>query len=238
MHSAVQLAGFHYIACLKAVPTSADHSLAFGNSTYSFLSIATADSGVLRAEFQRWATSAVLRDLVEHFSVFLLAVYSDALAANPDTKFVPTPAQFERLGVEAQLAALAANFPVDNAWTSRLIAYNKARNCLAHRVGVVGLQDVTENDELVVRWLTAKVALHEGSIEKQIEARGPMAHLIQGEHVGGKAATIEVLDRERRFKIGSPISFMPDELLGICQTLHAAAAAYDTLVTSSPSSRK
>src|SRR4051794_39020192 len=87
MHSAVQLAGFHYIACLKASPTNADHKLTFGKSTFDFMSIASADSQQLHVEFQGWAASSVLRDLVEHFSIFLMEVYRDTVTVNTQASY-------------------------------------------------------------------------------------------------------------------------------------------------------
>lgn len=227
MQRAVQLAGFHYIACLKARPSNADHKLTFGKSTYDFMAIAAADSQELHSEFQGWAATSVLRDLVENFSIFLMEVYRDAVASAPSKSYTETPDRFERMGVEDQLATLSANFSIDTAWTSRLTGYNRARNCLAHRAGIVAAKDATDGDELVVRWLTGKVTLTGAPAVQEIEAQGPMSHLIRGQHVEGGGATMEVLDRERRFKIGTSLHLMPDELLEICQTIHIAAAAFD-----------
>jgi hypothetical protein len=36
MQSAIQLAGFHYIVCLKALPTNADHRLTIEKMEYVF----------------------------------------------------------------------------------------------------------------------------------------------------------------------------------------------------------
>jgi hypothetical protein len=55
IHSAIQLAAFRYIACLKATPSNADYKLAIGASEVHFGKIRTADSMVLHGEFQRWA---------------------------------------------------------------------------------------------------------------------------------------------------------------------------------------
>ena len=67
MQSAIQLSAFHYIVCLKALPTNADSTLAFEDTEFHFDSIRTADSNALHWEFQRWAASAVLRDIIENF---------------------------------------------------------------------------------------------------------------------------------------------------------------------------
>lgn len=237
-HSAVQLAGFHYIASLKARPTKADHEITLGKSTYVFMSIAEQEDRYLHWEFQNWAATSVLRDLLEHFSVFLMEVYNDAVQANPTHLFTRTVDQFERLGIEAQLSALMDNFSVSPDWVSRLVGFNRARNCLAHRGGLVSAKDFTNGSELVVRWLTSSATVNDDPITPTVEAQGPMSHLIQGKHISGeKAATISVLDRERRFKEGERLALLPDELLEICQTFHVAAAALNAIVDARPLSK-
>lgn len=234
-HTAVQLAGFHYIACLKARPTKADHELTFGKSTYVFMSIASQEDRYLHWEFQNWAATSVLRDLLEHFSVFLMEVYKDAATANPNHPFTRTVDQFERVGIEAQLATLIDSFSISSDWVSRLTGFNRARNCLAHRNGLVGAKDLTNDVELVVRWLTSSAVVNDGPITPLVEAQGPMSHLIRGQHISGeKAVTISVLDRERRFKEGEQLRLLPDELLEICQTFHLAAVALNAVVDARP----
>ena len=238
-HTAVQLAGFHYIACLKARPTKADHELTSGKSTYVFMSIAEQEDRYLHWEFQNWAATSVLRDLLEHFSVFLMEVYQDAVVANPTHPFTKTVDQFERLGIEAQLATLIGSFSISSDWVSRLTGFNRARNCLAHRGGVVGAKDLTDGSELVVRWLASSAMVNEGPITPTVEAQGPMSHLIRGQHISGeKAATISVMDRERRFKVGDRLQLLPDELLEICQTFHLASVALNSVVDASPLSQQ
>ena len=226
MKSAIQLAGFHYIVCLKAVPTNADHQFTIEKMEYSFDAIRRTDSRTLRVEFHRWAAMVVLRDLIESFSVFLMEVYRDTMQANPAAAYSATPAQFERMGIEDQLGVLSNDFAIDAAWTSRLIGYNKARNCLAHRKGIVGPRDATDGNELVVRWLVSKIELTNGSVTPFVEAVGPMNSLIRGQHIHGKSARLEVHDKEKRIAVGSYLSFLPVDILQICQTFHLAAAAF------------
>lgn len=238
-HTAVQLAGFHYIACLKAQPTKADHELTFGKSTYVFMSIAGQDDQYLHWEFQNWAATSVLRDLLEHFSVFLMEVYRDAVAANASHPFSRTVDDFERAGIETQLAMMSDNFSISPDWVSRLTGFNRARNSLAHRGGVVGAKDLTHGGELVLRWLTSSAVVNDGPITPTVEAQGPMSHLIRGQHISGeKAATMSVLDRERRFKVGEHLRLLPDELLEISQTFHIAAAALNAVVEAPPLSKQ
>ncbi len=229
MYSAIQLAAFHYIVCLKAVPTNADHKLVFDKKEYCFENIRTAKNHELHINFQSWAAVSVLRDLIENFSIFLMEVYSVALESNPTESFSCTLPQFERRGIEDQLIVLEKDFAVSPAWIERLTGYNRARNCLAHRAGIVGTKDTTDGSNLVVRWLVAEANLQEGVITAVQNVEGPMASLIQAQHLEGARARISILDRERRVAVGKTLYFNPDEIFEICQTFQMAAAAFGEL---------
>jgi hypothetical protein len=226
MQSAIQLAGFHYIVCLKTVPTNADHEIFTEKIAYSFDNIRKTDNRTLHIEFQRWAAMVVLRDLIESFSVFLMEVYRDNMQAKPTAAYSATLAQFERMGIEDQLGILANDFAIDAAWTSRLIAYNKARNCLAHRQGIVGPRDVTDGSELVIRWLVSKIELTDGPVTPFIEAVGPMSPLIRAQHIHGEPIYLEVHDKEKRVAIGAYLNFLPTDILEIIWTFQMAAAVF------------
>lgn len=225
MQSAVQQAGFHYIVCLKARPTNADYHLMIEKTDYHFDAVRRTNSGTLHAEFQHWAAKAVLRDLMESFSIFLLEVYRHAVQACPGRAHSTTLAKFERMGIEDQLDILAKDFAIDDAWISRLVGYNRVRNCLAHRQGVVGQQDTNDGDDLVIRWLVPTVESRSGPPAASIDA-GHMSSLISAHHVQGGAAHIEVRDKEKRFAIGSRLNLLPTDILEICSTFQLVAAGF------------
>lgn len=229
MQSAIQLAGFHYIVCLKALPTNADHRLTIEKMEYVFDAIRRTDSRALHSEFQRWAAMVVLRDLIESFSVFLVEVYANAIQENPGAAYSVTVDQFERRGIEDQLGILLNNFAIGEAWVTRLVGYNRARNCLAHRQGIVGPRDATNGRELVVRWLVSKTELTDGPVTSFVEAAGPMNSLIRAQHIHGGAVLLEVQDKEKRISVGSILHFLPTDILEICQTFQMAAAALSAL---------
>ncbi|PYE30178.1 hypothetical protein C8J35_12318 [Rhizobium sp. PP-F2F-G38] len=230
MQSAIQLAAFHYIVCLKATPSNKDHTLATKDMEYYFENIRTADSRILHFEFQRWATGAVLRDLVEHFSIFLSDTYHTAVSNSLNRTFVVSPKQFQRRGIEGQLAILAAEFTVAPEWVSRLSGFNRARNCLAHRAGIVGGPDTTDGQEMVVRWLMPKTTITDDPPDQRIDVSGPMGTLVQAQHIDGDFATkVELQDREKRVRIGDDLHFNPDEIFEICQTFQLAAAAFSEM---------
>lgn len=229
MQSVIQLAGFHYIVCLKALPTNLDYKLKIGKMEYVFDAIRSADSRALHAEFQQWATLAVLRDLIESFSSFLMEVYADAMRVNPNAVYSASVDQFERKGIEDQLDILLSDFCIDRAWVTRLTGYNRARNCLAHRQGIVGARDATDGSELVVRWLASSVWPINDPVVSSIEAAGPMSSLIFAQHIHGGAVRLEIQDKEKRTGVGSKLQFLPADILEICQTFQTAAVAFGHL---------
>ncbi|MEJ1119774.1 hypothetical protein V9K92_14975 [Phyllobacterium sp. CCNWLW109] len=222
---AIQLAGFHYIASLKSHPTRADHEITYIDKTYSFEAIKSSNDQQLQVDFQSWAVASVVRDLIESFSIFLWDVYSHAVANNPDGVFSSTPTKFEQRGIEDQLKILTVDFGIDSAWTSILNGYNKARNCLAHRSGIVAAKDATDGNELVIRWLVLSIQTHDGATTQTIPSQGLMENLIQGSHISGIGSHLFINDREKRVAIGNELQFFPDEFFGICQTFQLATAA-------------
>ncbi|UIJ73220.1 hypothetical protein [Aurantimonas sp. HBX-1] len=234
MHTAIQLAAFHYIACLKATPSNADYTVTIGNLEFRFDNIRTAETRILHWEFQRWAASAVLRDLIEYFSIFLTEIYGDAVANASDRTFATTPSQFERKGIEDQLSILAREFSIAPEWVTRLTGHNRARNCLAHRAGVVGLPDATHGPDLVISWLAVKTTLAEGVPAPFLDVGGAMSGLVRAQRSHEEStATVELLHREKRVGVGSVLHFLPDEVLEICQTLQLASAAIGGIVSAS-----
>lgn len=221
MQSAVQLAAFHYIACMKARPSNDDHQVTIGSSNYAFNNIAATPSNILHLDFQQWAVRVVLRDLIENFSLYLIELYRASVLAGTRGSAPISADQFERRGLEDQLTAFAAHFGVDEAWIARLVGFNRARNCLAHRQGLVSERDITEGRSLVVRWLAASASLMPAKADMSA-----MDNLIQGRQISGQPAFLSIRDKEKCFEVGSFLHLAPDDFLEICQTFHLAAAAF------------
>ena len=159
-----------------------------------------------------------------------MEIFRDAAADAPGRKFSKTLSDFERMGIEGQLSILQREFPISVEWVTRLTGYNRARNCLAHRAGVVGSLDTTDSNELVIRWLVAKLAVTEGIPNDSVDVKGPMNNLVLRQLISGDLAmSVALLDREKRVSAGSSLHFLPSEVLEICQTFQLASAAFSTI---------
>lgn len=230
MQSDIQLAAFRYIACLKATPTNKDFQIEFEDTIFSFDSIRGIETPRLHADFQRWASISTLRDLVENFSIFLALTFREVVSENSGFAYSCTIEAFERRGIEDQLKTLAFDFGVEDAWVSRLVGFNRARNCLAHRDGIVGLRDLTNGKELCVRWLTSKTFISSNNPSQTVQVDGPMGHLLAAQHLsGGKIANFGFFDKERLVALGRPLRFEPRDIMEICQTFQLAAAAFSCI---------
>jgi len=140
--------------------------------------------------------------------------------------------KFERLGISDQLKVLEAQFAVFPEWRERLEGYNHLRNCLSHRGGIVGDQDLADGKSLIVKWISASV-----SFEQDEVPTSAMATVIQFELQSGSAKAKPALhDKVKKFPQGHMVVVEPRELLEILQTMHIAAAAFAGLRLVTPTS--
>ena len=111
-------------------------------------------------EFEVWVIANGLRELVEGYSTFLRNAHSAAfIVSSPGGKVSygdhqSASAAFERRNVAEQSTELCQMLGIENAYEKMFESFRRARNCLAHRNGVVGPVDVgsVEGDSLEIRW--------------------------------------------------------------------------------------
>lgn len=225
----VQLAAFHYIVCMKTKPSSQDHEITYANKAYAFEGIQKADNDELHWEFQQWTTHVVIRDILEHFSIFLLNFYL-AAKENRGEKLTEREIQrFEFLGIEDQLKTIYEEFEVDKRWIDRVVAFNRVRNCLSHRNGVVSDRDITKNGRLIIHWLEMENVPEENNPDGIYEAKGEMQGLIKIAKKGQLNIGAEIVYKQKHFVIGEKISFLPNEYFQILIALQATASLFSNL---------
>jgi hypothetical protein len=226
MNSAIQMAAYHYITSVKAKAGNENCELTVESNNYSFENIRRHDNKTLIWEYQCWVARCVLRDLVESFSIFMVDVYRTALA-NSSGGMSTSIVEFEKMGVERQSQVFKNDFNIDNRWLVMFDGFNRARNCLAHRQGVVSSKDASENGALVMTWLKINWLVAERAPTEFVEASGPYRGLIQGrQETGSFAVDIQVESVEKRVAIGTILVFGPDEILQICMTFQTLASVF------------
>jgi hypothetical protein len=226
MKSAIQLAGYHYITCLKAMAGNENCELEIKGTNYCFENIRTHDWSTLAWEFQSWAARSVLRDLVESFSIFMTEVFQ-SIESKSSKQLTVNSVKFERLGIEEQSQVFKVNFNVDDQWFLMFDGLNRVRNCLAHRQGIVSAKDLNDNGNLTVSWLKTIWSIADRTHSQFVEAAGLYNNLVRGEQATGSLAIDLGVDRvEKRFDMGKSLIFEPDEILQICMTFSTLASVF------------
>jgi|LGOV01.1.fsa_nt_gb hypothetical protein len=190
-------------------------------------SLGQEDIAHLKTEYEKWVILAGLRELIETFAVYLdgihwmgltIAVNKGDMSSEQAGDFGRT---FERKGIEYKLKKLKNRFQIESDKGKYLISINKARNCLAHRRGVVAPLDTNPDGILKVMWWAADIfaATPEG---KEISLMPPLTDggllLEQGGDI-----KLRFVDRDREFHLGQALELTPRDLSEICFLVNFAA---------------
>ena len=172
-----------------------------------------------KEEFQIWIEAAGLRELTETFAIYLDAVHEICTVMDSvRTKKVldgieQKKALFNRKSFREKLGFLAEKFNVRPNHPDFLISLTRARNCLTHRLGVVGVKDLNGGNELLVRWsgidyfaVTPTGERHD--LNAIPEGGIPLPN--------GANVMVEFVERSRAFKIGTKVALSTRELAEIC----------------------
>jgi hypothetical protein len=170
-----------------------------------------------RTEFAKWVKSNGMRELLETFSVFMLAVYPVVTYAHGRLGNGPlgspiSTKQFERLGIFDQLKELNKYMPMLNDDLTIVESLNKVRNCFAHRLGVVAAKDVnTQTNSLLISWTSPVVEL------RYSDGRVVAVESVIGTTLLEEAQVIHRIDlKQKAFQVDSEIALGSDELEEIC----------------------
>lgn len=174
----------------------------------------------VKEEFEKWVISNGLRELVESFGLFLDKVHAACLlmatnkkqVSNEDAeKFGPA---FERKGVEDKLSILENRFGVTSDKEKYISSINQARNCITHRKGKVGPEDLRGEETFRLIWWGFDIYAETPSGEKySLKPPIPEEGLLLKE--GGKVM-LQIKDRIIEYKIGDIVNLSPNDLGEIC----------------------
>jgi len=180
---------------------------------------------VVGVEFGKWIKAAGLRELLETFQLFLTRVYHALYVVHgikgPLTdKALIAPNRFERLGLSDQATELQKLVDVSDEQLEILQSLNQARNCYAHRRGLVGTKDVDPVTGIFsLKWLTLI-----------IEAVEPDGNVVSGEALFGYHFTEGAVMRVRvglgvsQFHAGEELVIAKSDLKQICLCVRSIGA--------------
>lgn len=100
-----------------------------------------------KSDFRLWIVICGFRELVDHLCVFVDRLYKVSTLIKR-TYEAKDYAKFERLGLDAKIDKLKAATGISCTHGDALSSFYPIRNCLVHRLGIVGDKDVEKNATL------------------------------------------------------------------------------------------
>ena len=138
-----------------------------------------------------------------------------------DTDMAPynkRAAAFSRLGTEKRLATLADDFAITAEYGPDIVSMRRGRNCLTHRLGVVGGEDVGPDGCLTLQWHMIELyGWHSDGSEFVAAVDSLPVAFPESSPVNMRHGL-----REHRFVLGERLVLSRSELKEICYTFRLA----------------
>lgn len=176
-------------------------------------------------EFSYWVIGNALRELVESFSAFLVrcrpfTTLMETKRLQPDELRVIS-ARIEMLNVRRQYQQMQEIIGLDVAYGEMFESFRQARNCLAHRRGVVSERDLNGEQYFRLRWCFLGLFLEDqDGTQRQIDNSTIGDGMETGP--GGAKVIVRLTWRERQFARGDQIKLSRHDLSEICFGVHLA----------------
>jgi len=181
-----------------------------------------------RAEFGVWIVCNGLREAIDTFDVFLGKVQLAALSVETWKAGVSSEAEvarynkrvagFSRLGTEKRLTSLAHDFDITAEYGPDIVSMRRGRNCLTHRLGVVGTEDLGPYSQLTLQWHMIELyGWHTDGSEFVAAVDSLPVAFPEASPVNMRHGL-----REHKFAVGERLVLLPAELKEICYTFRLA----------------
>ena len=165
--------------------------------------------------YSEWVRVNAFRESIESFHVFLDQLFLALSIVKRKFHSVEEAhkycAKFEGQGFGQKLSDFDKEFSINVLFPHCLLALHKARNCIAHRRGIVSNhRDINDKDagSLRVVWRAMTVVMTDSNGEKTLRMHDLPGYKTTEETAVG----IRFEDRNRSFRRGEVISFDPIEL--------------------------
>lgn len=174
----------------------------------------------IKEEFEKWVILNGVRELVESFGLFLdkmhsacllMSTHKKQMSSEDAEKFGPS---FEWKGVEDKLSTLRNRFRISSDKEKYFGSINQARNCITHRKGRVGPEDLKGDQFFRLTWWGFDIFAETKNGERHsLMPPLPKEGLLlkDGGHI-----MFQVKDRIIEYKPGDIVNLSPNELGEIC----------------------
>ncbi|MFA4973483.1 MAG: hypothetical protein WC683_12765 [bacterium] len=112
---------------------------------------------------------------------------------------------FHTFGLPKKLERLRDGYGVNSAMEEHILSFNRVRNCLVHRLGIVGAQDVRAGSTLVAKFRQMQFVATNPTQDQEIIIDGPIT-LYDGWTIG-----VRFIDDQKEFRLGERIIFTEKE---------------------------
>jgi hypothetical protein len=179
-----------------------------------------------KSEYERWIIANGFREIIEIFSIFLEEIHTACLTLAWNTgKYTSAECDkmrenFRTAGLPNKFMVLEQRFYTISNDKHHILSINKARNCLTHRNGIVGKNDIDDSGELKITWVDIEILIvpkGKSPISSTNIRKGGIL-TPEGGHIESHNVT-----RELVFKKGDYLKFTPRQISEICLFVNSAA---------------
>jgi hypothetical protein len=175
-------------------------------------------------EFIEWCLKNSFTEAIDCMSAFLEECRSLAavvrIGSNTTTvgEWNAEMNSFHRMGFPDKIAHLREEFGIQSQFEEHVVSLNRVRNCLVHRLGIVGAKDVSQDAKLVIKWHALRMIIidsvtgEESSVAEQKVAKNESKLVARFGPV------------EKQLSIGDQIRLSPDELFYTMFTFYRFAS--------------
>lgn len=181
-----------------------------------------------KTEFKIWIEACALREAIEAFALFLdethraCSIIFAVKDRTPMDQFAEKQGKFAKQGVPNKLNNLEQRYKVTSAHKDNLVQIYRARNCLAHRNGRVGPEDIKDKEQFTVAWQGLDLFVEEPDGTKSDLYQIPEGGLLLE---NGGVVKAQLVERSRSFSSGEILSLSSRDLAEICWFLTNEARA-------------
>jgi hypothetical protein len=165
-----------------------------------------------------WVIGNALRELDQHFSLFLDSAWTTLAWSKLHATTVSSTSTVEQISdvtnVAKKFSKVMRELGDAKSDTSLLWSLSNARNCLTHNVGVVAPRYARSNGALAIRWLGLEARIEQGEQHVVVPT---VIDLLQAPDPSKDAQlVVVVVEREKRFAVGQRIELIAGDLHEIC----------------------
>ncbi len=179
-----------------------------------------------KEEFSTWIISCGIRELLEHYALFLdkIHLYCLQTLASKNFSFAFDPINSHKNfvlsnGLPGKLRLLRERFTIDPNYSDYIKKLYIARNCLTHDLGIVKPKHCGENGLFTVSWRSFDVILFDNKTKEEIPILGAIGLTVEN----GGQISIRPCVREKKFTPGEKITFNQQDLWEVCYFFNAFA---------------